>query len=154
MTESHKYMDMNQAQVRNILTYIDETQDEPVKKDLFGQLGYQCFHAGKTRDWIASFNGDVQALLDWVNVHQASTYWEKLAFNEDRTMLILTGREVQGCACAFADCAQPPQSLCHYCCKAFQQALFGKLLNRKVDVTITEAFLLGDNRCSTTIQLV
>ena len=132
MTESHKYMDMNQAQVRNILTYIDETQDEPVKKDLFGQLGYQCFHAGKARDWIASFSGDVQALLDWV----------------------LTGREVQGCACAFADCAQPPQSLCHYCCKAFQQALFGKLLNRKVEVTITEAFLLGDNRCSTIIQLV
>jgi predicted ArsR family transcriptional regulator len=154
MTKSHTYMDMNQAQVANILAYVDETQGEQVKKDIFRRLGYECFHAGKTREWIASFNGDVEALIDWVNIERASTYWERLEFNDDRTMLILTGREVQGCACAFANCARPPQSLCHHCCKAFQQELFGKLLDQKVEVTITEAFLLGDKRCSTTIQLV
>jgi hypothetical protein len=96
----------------------------------------------------------VQAFLDRVNVEKTSTYWERLEFNEDGTTLMLTGKKVEGCACACADCSQPPLSLCQYCCKTFQQELFGMLLGQKVEVKITEAYLLGDARCSTTIHLV
>ena len=153
MTQSHKYMDMKQAQVRNVLTFIGETQDEPVKQAVFGQLGRECFQASHIPDWIAGFEGDVDALIDWVNVQQASQHWEKLVFNADRTVLTLTGREVRGCVCAFADCARPPQALCHICCKVFQQEMFGALVGQEVEVTITEGFLLGDARCSTSIRI-
>ena len=145
---------MCQEQVKNILKFIDASQSEGVKSSIFSQLGHECFYARKLDGWIGQFKGDVQAFLDRVNVQHASKYWERLEFTEDRTMLILTGRQVQGCACAFADCPQPPQSLCHYCCKNFQQELFGMLLGRQVVVNITESYLLGDERCSTTIHLV
>ncbi len=146
--------EMNQEQVKNVLRFVDASQSEAVKAAIFGQLGHECFYARKLDGWIAQYTGDVQAFLDRINIQHASKYWERLEFTEDRTMLILTGKKVDGCACAFADCLQPPLSLCHYCCKAFQQELFGTLLGRKVEVTITASYLLGDERCSTSVRLV
>jgi hypothetical protein len=96
----------------------------------------------------------VQAFLDWVNVEGASKYWESLEFNADHTQLMLTGRVLESCACAFADCAHPPLALCKYCCKRLQEALFSTLLEQPVEVEITAAFLLGDERCNTIIHLV
>ena len=153
MMKSHTFLEMNQEQVKNVLKFIDALQDERIKRSIFSQLGHECFYARHVDDWIGRYTGNVQAFLDWVNVEKASKYWEGLEFSEDGTMLILTGRVVEGCACAFADCPQPPLSLCHTCCKSFQQALFGMLLGRKVEVKVTEAYLLGDERCSTTIHL-
>ena len=153
MKKSHIPQEMNPEQVKNILKFIDALQDESVKESIFSQLGHECFYARKLDDWIAQYSGDVQAFLDRVNVQHASKYWERLEFSEDGMVLVLTGKKVEGCACAFADCSQPPQSLCHYCCKNFQQELFGMLLGQKVKVKITEAYLLGDERCSTTVHL-
>ena len=154
MKTPHRPQDMNQEQVKNILKFIDASQSESVKTRIFHQLGYECFYARKLDEWIDQYRGDVQAFLDRVNIQHASKYWESLEFTEDRTMLILTGKHVQGCACAFADCSHPPLSLCQYCCKNFQQVLFGRLLGQTVEVTITESYLLGGERCSTTIRLV
>jgi hypothetical protein len=154
MSKQHIPQEMNQEQVRNILKFIDASQSESVKNSIFSRLGHECFCARKLDEWIEQYSGDVQAFLDRVNVQRASKYWERLEFSEDGTTLTLTGKKVQGCACAFADCAQPPLSLCHYCCKNFQQELFGTLLGQKVEVRITEAYLLGDERCSTTVHLV
>jgi len=146
--------EMNQEQVKNTLKFIDASESESVKNSIFSQLGHECFYARKLDEWIQQYRGDVQAFLDRVNIQQASKYWERLEFSEDRAILILTGKKVQGCACAFADCSQPPQSLCHYCCKSFQQELFGMLLGQKVEVTITESYLLGGERCSTIIHII
>jgi len=154
MKKPHIPQEMNQEQVKNILKFIDASQDEPVKESIFNQLGHECFYARHLDNWIGQYTGNVQAFLDWVNVEKASKYWERLEFTEDGTTLILTGKKVEGCVCSFADCAQPPLSLCHFCCKNFQQELFGMLLGRKVEVKITAAYLLGDGRCSTTIHLV
>ena len=146
--------DMNQEQVKNILKFIDASQSEAIKDRIFSQLGHECFYARKLDAWIDPYRGKVQAFLDRVNLEHASKYWERLEFTEDHTKLLLTGKRVEQCACAFAACAQPPRSLCQYCCKNFQQELFGRLLGQSVEVTITEAYLLGDARCSTVIQLV
>jgi hypothetical protein len=146
--------EMNQEQVQNVLKYIDATQSEAVKDSIFRQLGRECFFTHKMDRWLEQYHGDVQAFLDYVNVQQASKYWEKLEFTPDRATLILTGRKVQGCACAFAGCPQPPLSLCHSCCKGFQQEFFRSLLGQNVEITITEAYLLGGERCSTEIHLV
>ena len=145
---------MHQEQVRNILKFIDASQSEPVKGSVFSQLGHECFFARKLDGWIEQYTGNVQAFLDRINVERASRYWERLEFNEDRTALVLTGKVVQGCACAFADCSEPPLSLCHYCCKRFQEELFGMLLGQKVEVDITASYLLGDERCNTIVRLV
>ncbi|MBN1979234.1 MAG: hypothetical protein JW918_17700 [Anaerolineae bacterium] len=145
---------MNHEQVRNLLKFVDSSQSEAVKESVFGRLGYECFHARNLDKWIGQYAGDVQAFLDYVNVDRKSRYWERLEFNADRTALVLTGKKVLGCACAFADCAEPTRSLCDYCCKSFQQELFGMLLGQKVEVEITEAYLYGDEHCSTVIRLV
>jgi len=147
-------VEINRDQVKNILKYIDSSQTEPIKSSIFGQLGCECFYTRRMDQWIESFQGDVQAFLDRVNIQQASAYWERLEFTEDRKTLILTGRKVERCACALADYLQPPQSLCLYCCKRLQEELFGMLLGQKVAVCITESSLLGGERCSTTIHLV
>ena len=144
---------MNPEQVKNILKFIDSSQPEAVKASVFSQLGQECFTCRKVDSWIEKYDGNLQALMDWVNIEEASTYWERLEFNEDHSAINLTGKRVEGCACAFADCPQPPQSLCHYCCKRFQEEIFGTLLGQQVTVEITEAFLLGSERCSTRIHL-
>ena len=145
---------MNQAQVQNILKFIYSSQPETVKAQIFGQLGHECFYSRNLDEWIGKYAGNVQEFLDWVNVEGASRYWERLEFNADHTQLILTGRFVEGCACAFADRAQPPLALCLHCCKSLQEALFSTLLQRPVEVEITAAFLLGDERCNTIIHLM
>jgi hypothetical protein len=154
MKKPHVPQAMNQDQVKNLLKFIDASQSETVKNSIFSRLGHECFYARKLDGWIEPYRGNVQAFLDRVTIEHASKYWERLEFTEDRTMLILTGKQVQGCACAFADCSQPPLALCHYCCKNFQQELFGTLLGQKAEVTITESYLLGGERCNTTIRLV
>ena len=145
---------MNQGQVQNILKYIDATQSEAVKSSIFDRLGRECFTAHRLDESLAPYRGNVQAFLDWVNVQQGSKYWEKLEFSAHGRTLFLTGRIVAQCACAFAACPQPPLALCHSCCKAFQQEFFRTLLGQEVEVEITTAFLLGDDRCSTAIHLV
>ena len=152
MKKAHTSQEMNQEQIRNILKFIEASQEDTVKEQIFSQLGHECFYARKLDAWIGQYQGDVKAFLDRVNIQKASKYWERLEFNDEHTMLILTGKKVEGCACAFADCPQPPKSLCHYCCKNFQQELFATLLGQKVNVEITEAYLLGDERCSTRIH--
>ena len=153
MKKTHVPIEMNQEQVRNILKFIEASQSETVKERIFSQLGHECFYARELDEWIGEYAGNVQAFLDWVNIEKSSKYWERLEFSEDGATLTLTGRKVQGCACAFADCEQPPLSLCHYCCKNFQQELFGVLLGQKVEVEITASYLLGDERCDTVIHL-
>ncbi|MGD1044693.1 MAG: hypothetical protein ABR936_05095 [Bacteroidota bacterium] len=146
--------EMNPEQVKRIIKFIDSSQSETIKENIFSRLGYECFYSRKLDEWIGSFSGNVQTFLDRVNIEKKSKYCETLEFDEERTVLTLTGKKVNGCACAFADTPQPPKSLCNYCCKNFQQELFGKLLGRKVGVEIKEAFLFGDERCSTLIHIV
>lgn len=153
MKKKHIAQEINPEQVQNILKFVDASQSEAVKESIFHQLGHECFYVRKLDEWIRQYKEDVQAFLDWVNIEKASKYWERLEFNEDRSMLILTGRKVEGCACSFADCSKPPKALCYYCCKNFQQEMFSTLLGQNVEVEITEAFLLGDGRCSTWIYL-
>lgn len=152
--KKHVPQETNHEQVKNLLKFVDASQSEAVKESVFGQLGYECFHVRNLDQWIGKYTGDVQAFLDYVNVDHKSRYWERLEFNADRTALVLTGKKVLGCACAFADCAQPPRALCDYCCKNFQQELFGLLLGRKVEVEVTAAYLFGDDRCNTIIHIV
>jgi hypothetical protein len=154
MQQQPRPQEMNPEQVINLLKFIDASQSESVKNSIFSQLGHECFYARKLDGWIDQYQGNVQAFLDRVNIEHASQYWERLEFTEDRTQLLLTGKKVQGCACAFAACANPPRSLCQYCCQNFQQELFGRLLGQRVEVTITESYLLGGERCSTVIQLI
>ena len=143
---------MNQDQVRHLLQFADRSFPDRTREALFRQLGYECFHCRNLGQWIGQYTEDVQSFLDWVNVQHGSRYWERIEFVDEDT-LVLTGRVVQGCACAFADCDNPPTSLCHHCCKAFQEQIFTTLLGRDVDVTIDSGFLLGDERCSTTIRI-
>ena len=154
MKKTQVPQEMNQEQVNNILKFIDASQNEPVKESIFCQLGRECFYDRHLDNWIGQYTGKVQAFLDRVNVEKASRYWERLEFTEDGRALILTGKKVEGCACAFADCTDPPLSLCRYCCKNMQQQMFGTLFGQKVKVEITEAYLLGDERCSTIIHLI
>jgi hypothetical protein len=145
---------INQEQVRNLLKHIDATQAESVKMDVFSQLGHECFRCNHLDQWLAGFKGDVQAFLDRINVQHQSVYWESLVFSADQSQLILTGKEVDECACPFAACSAPPMSLCTYCCKSFQEKIFSSLLGRPVEVSITAAYLRGDKRCSTVINLL
>lgn len=152
--KKHIPQDMNHAQVKNIFKFIDSSQSESVKERIFGRLGYECFYSRNLDRWVKPYTTDVQAFLDRVNIQHKSKYWERLEFNKELTMLELTGKKVEGCACAFADCSQPPKSLCYYCCRNFQQELFGTLLGKQVRVEITKSFLLGDDRCNTLIHIV
>jgi hypothetical protein len=144
---------MNQEQVRNLLKHIDASQEETVKRDIFAQLGRECFHCNHLDRWLDEFKGDVTRFLDRINVQHQSVYWESLVVSADQRQLILTGKEVEGCACPFAECSAPPLSLCNYCCKSFQEEIFSSLLGKPVEVSITESYLWGNRRCSTVIDI-
>jgi len=146
-------MEIPPDQIKNVLAYIDASQDEQVRKEVFCELGRQCFLTRRVKTWVDGFAGDVQAFLDRVNVEGSSPYWQSLVFDEDRSILYLTGKERELCACPYAECDDPPLSLCTYCCRAFQEQIFGTLFGREVSVQITESILMGDTRCSTAIHI-
>jgi hypothetical protein len=146
-------IDMNKEHVVRIINYIDSTQNENTKKEIFCRLGTDCFLLGHSKDWGMRLNHDYQKLLDEVNHEGKAPYWEKLEFNKEKTILHLTGKKVTGCVCSFGNSKTPPKSLCLYCCKTFQENLFGTVLNKKVRVEITESSILGGERCSTAIYL-
>jgi hypothetical protein len=154
MNKFRSSIPMNQEQVNHLLQYIDTHLDEAAKIELFAQLGHNCFHCRHIDQWVAQFEGDVQKFLDNVNIDHKSAYWESLVFSPDKRQLILTGKEVDGCACSYAEGDNPPLSLCKYCCKSFQEELFSCLLGKPVEVTITESYLLGGKRCSTIIDIL
>jgi hypothetical protein len=95
--------EMNPEQVKNILKFIDDSQSEPVKQSIFTRLGHDCFFVRNLDRWVESYQGNIQAFLDRINVEHASKYWERLGFDADHTILTLTGRVVEECACAFAN---------------------------------------------------
>ena len=152
--KKHAPQAMCESQVKELIKFIDQTQSDEVKEALFSQLGQSCFYSRHLDNWIGRYTDDVQAFLDWVNVEKKSRYWESLEFNEDKSVLTLKGRKVDGCACSFSAQPDPPLALCHICCRKFQETLFGMLLGQPVHVEVTTGYLLGDDRCNTVIHLV
>ncbi len=144
-------MELNAEQMRNVFAYIDSNQNENVKQDIFENLGHECFKSSKK--WVDSIGNDIQKVMEDVNLRDLSPYWEKLQFNEDESILYLTGKKVERCACALGNLENPPKSLCNYCCKKFQEEVFGTFLGKDVTVEITESYILGGERCSTAIHI-
>jgi hypothetical protein len=141
---------MNKDQIKALMKFIDESINESDKAKIFQKLGTECFHSRNTESWVNRFKDNPDELFDGVNRGE-SKYWEKLEYDKEKSVIRLVGREVSACACQYSQCEQPPESLCNYCCKKFQEEIFEHLLNKKVNVRIDESFILGSNRCSTTI---
>lgn len=145
---------MNENQVRNVFKFIHGTQSEEVKESIFGQLGYQCFHASGFDQWLEQYRGKPDEYLDTINNQHSSMYGESLKYSEDGNSLIVTGNIVERCVCSFANGNDATLSLCNYCCKKFNEHFFGVILDRKVTAEISTSFLKGDNRCSTIIHFL
>jgi hypothetical protein len=141
------------AQVMDFLKSIDQSGDEALRATVFERWGSQCFYSRKLDQWALRQRADFDRFLAWVNEGN-SRFWERLEYDKAAGRLKLTGRKTSRCACAWAQCPEPPKALCTHCCRAFQIAVFGTMLNRKVDVEVTEALLLGGERCSTMIRVL
>lgn len=141
---------MSARQIGNTLSFIDATMDESVKQRTFERLGYEHTTDPKFAGRIAAASKDLKGFFNRVN-SQNDTYWEKIEYLRAPPGIRVTGKVVTRCACSYAQCDRPAKSLCHYCCRSFQQHMFAMLLQRPVRVQIDEAFLLGGKRCSTTI---
>jgi hypothetical protein len=149
-TQSIPVVPLDPRQIQNLLRFVDSSQDEAVKKQIFERLGLEHTTNDQYLSYLNKYKKDIKSYFDMVNSNKA-TYWEKLEYDPDLSAIKVTGRIVDKCVCPFAQCEDPPTSLCNYCCKNFQKAMFEILLDKKVNVQIDEAFLLGGERCSTTV---
>lgn len=141
---------MNKTQVREVLKFIDASVNETDKEKIFNKLGTECLYSRGYDTWIISCRDDLDEFFNRVQRGE-SRYWEKLEYDREKSVITLIGRKFQTCVCEYGQCEEPPKSLCRYCCKRFQEELFGLLLDRKVMVRIDESVILGGERCSTTI---
>jgi hypothetical protein len=141
---------MNKNQVRELLKFIDSSVNESDKEKIFNKLGTECLYSNNYDKWVISFKNNQEEFFNRVKRGE-SKYWEKLEYDKDKSVITLIGRKFQSCVCEYGQCDEPPKSLCNYCCKRFQEELFGILLEKKVNVRIDESILLGGERCSTTI---
>jgi len=137
-------------QIQNVLKYVDSMKDESVKAAVFERLGFEHVTSESYHAYLVGFRKDIKSYFDNVNTGK-DKYWEKMEWDPEKSEIRVTGKVVDRCACSYAQCENPPLSLCNYCCKNFQKSMFELMLDRKVDVRIDAAFLLGDKRCSTTI---
>jgi predicted ArsR family transcriptional regulator len=149
-TKSTPVVPTDPRQIRNVLRFVDSSMDESAKKQIFERLGLEHTTNDRYVSWINGYKKDIKSFFEMVNTNK-NTYWEKLEYNPDLSAIKVTGRLVDKCACPFAQCENPPKSLCNYCCKNYQTQMFEMLLEKKVKVQIDESFLLGGKRCSTTI---
>jgi hypothetical protein len=141
---------VNREQIIQLLKYIDTSLSESGKRKIFYKLGYCCLYSRGTDKWISSFKENQDEFFNRVQ-RDESKYWEKLEYDKEKSVITLIGRKVESCACEYSKSDMPPKSLCKYCCKSYQETLFGLLLGRKCKVRIDDSFLLGGERCSTTI---
>ena len=139
-------------QVQNVLSHVENTMDETVKKNIFERLGYEHTTDPGFINWINGYKKDLKIFFDRINSAK-DTYWEKIEYDPETSAIKITGKPVDRCACAYAQADNPPQSLCNYCCKSFQKYMFEMLLDKTVSVEVDEAFLLGGSRCSSTIYV-
>jgi hypothetical protein len=143
-------LSVDTRQMQNVLFYVEETMDESVKKNIFARLGYEHTTDKGLINWINGYKNNLKSYFDRINSNK-DTYWEKIEYNPDTSTIKITGKVVDRCACPYAQSDNPPKSLCNYCCISFQKNMFEMLLDKKVMVKTDEAFLLGGNRCSSTI---
>ncbi len=149
-TKSTPVVPIDQRQIQNVLRFVDSSMDESVKRQIFERLGSEHTTKDSYINWINGYKKDIKSFFEMVNTNK-DTYWEKLEYNPDLSAIKVTGRIVDKCACPYAQCENPPKSLCNYCCKNYQKEMFEMLLEKKVNVQIDDSFLLGGKRCSTTI---
>jgi hypothetical protein len=140
---------VNREQITKLLSFIDSSLDEPIKQEVFGKLGYECFHCTKAAAWIKSMN--LTSLIETVN-NGNSSRWERIEYGSEKGILKVVGRKAP-CVCAYSQEQKSPKSLCNYCCKSFMKELFGTLFGKKITVTINESVILGGERCSATINI-
>jgi len=145
---------LNAKQIQNTLQYVDRTQSEDVKRCIFGELGCQCFQTSGVGSALEQFRGRPEAYLKHINDERAAPYWESLLPGGDGKTYILTGVVVDRCVCSLAGGKDAPLALCEYCCREFQEKLFGTLFDRPVEIEITSSYLRGGDRCSTVIRLI
>lgn len=141
---------INKNQVRELLKFIDSSINEEDKKKIFNKLGFECLYSRNYDRWVIGFRDNLNEFFDRVQRGE-SKYWEKLEYDKDKAVITLIGRKFQACVCEYGHCDQPPESLCKYCCKRFQEEMFGLLFEKKVTVRIDESIILGGVRCSATI---
>ena len=143
-------VNVDARQVQNVLSFVEASMDEPVKRSVFERLGYEHTTSEGFKNYINGYKNNVKSFFDKVNSNN-DTYWEKMEYHEEKPAITIIGKPVDRCACPYAQNENPPKSLCHHCCRNFQASMFEMMLDRPVKVQIDEAFLLGDKRCSTTI---
>ena len=139
-------------QVINLLKFIEGNFDESTRKKIFSNLGYECFYSRGLDKWIQNYKADLDSFLDYTNSGK-SRYWEKLEYDRENSKIKVTSRKFISCVCAYAQCPEPTKSLCNFCCKRFQKALFETLLDKKVEVKIDSSIMLDGKRCCTTINI-
>ena len=141
---------MNKTQIRKLLKFIDTSIDESDKEKIFNILGVECLYSRNIDKWLDNFKNNKDEFFNRVQRGE-SKYWEKLEYDKNKSVITLVGKKFPTCACEYGQIEQPPKSLCNYCCKRFQEELFGVLLDKKVSVRIDESVILGGERCSSTI---
>jgi hypothetical protein len=142
---------VDSRQIQNVLSYIDSSMDEPVKKSIFERLGAEHLSDPGFINWINENKNNLKGYFDRINANK-DTYWEKIEYNPEASTIKITGKPVDRCACPYAQHKNPPLSLCNYCCIGFQKTMFGMLLGKPVTkVVIDESYLLGGKRCSATL---
>lgn len=141
---------MNKVQIQEILRFIDNSINEPEKERIFNELGRQCLYSRGYDKYLAGYHDNQDEYFNKVKRGE-SKYWEKLEYDKSASIISLIGKKSTTCVCEYGHCNQPPKSLCTYCCKRFQEELFGILLGKNVKVRIDESVILGGERCSTTI---
>jgi hypothetical protein len=141
---------MNKTQIRELFKFIDSSVNESDKKKIFNELGITCLYSRNYDKYLAKYKDNTDEYFNRVKRGE-SKYWDKLEYDKEKSVITLVGKKSQTCNCEYGQCDQPPKSLCNYCCKRFQEELFGLLLSKKVTVRIDETVILGAERCSTTI---
>jgi hypothetical protein len=138
-------------QIQNVLSYIDSLTDESMKKNIFEKLGAEHVAHEGFKNWINENKKNIKGYFDWINSNK-DNYWEKIEYDPVASTVKITGKPVDRCACPYAQPEKPTFSLCNYCCIGFQKAMFEALLDKPViKVQIDESYLLGGNRCSSTM---
>lgn len=140
-------------QIQNLLTFVESSLDDAVSKSIFEQLGAEHLTDPGFVGYINESKKNIKGYFDYINSGK-DTYWEKIAYDSASSTIKITGKPVDKCACAYAQFENPPLSLCRTCCTNFQKCLFQMLLEKTVTkVQVDAAYLLGGNRCSTTLYI-
>jgi len=135
---------LDKARVRfaEMVRVLDQTLDEPTRKQVFASVGRECARQFSGTTW-EKYKGNLQGFL--TDMQAPDGWFEKVEYDEKTGVLTVTDRP-KNCSCPLVKRGTTPATQC-LCTLGWQEETYSRMVGKPVRASIVKSVLRGDDSC-------